>query len=66
MKLHNKTGDVTKLADNLTLEEVEKMGFTIDLCDTAYDPDEHWIADEEEQARSGKNITKERAGAKEK
>ncbi len=42
MELRNKTGQVTQLADNLTLKEVKDMGFTIDLCDEAYDPDEHW------------------------
>ena len=54
MELHNKAGDVTKLADDLTLEEVEEMGFTIDLCDTAFDPNEHWIANEEDQVHKGK------------
>lgn len=43
MELRNKSGDVTQIADNLTLKDLEKMGFTIDLCDTAYDPNEHWM-----------------------
>lgn len=42
MELRNKAGQVTQLADNLTLKEVQDMGFTIDLCDEAYDPSEHW------------------------
>ncbi|MCF7362240.1 MULTISPECIES: hypothetical protein [Vibrio] len=42
MELRNKAGQVTQLADNLTLKEVQDMGFTIDLCDEAYDPNEHW------------------------
>ncbi len=42
MELRNKTGQVTQLADNLTLKEIKDMGFTIDLCDEAYDLDEHW------------------------
>jgi len=54
MELHNKTGDVTKLADDLTLQEVEEMGFTIDLCDTTFDPTEHWMANEEDQEHQGK------------
>ncbi|MBY7867963.1 hypothetical protein KW409_13620 [Vibrio fluvialis] len=33
MELRNKSGQVTHLADNLTLKEVRDMGFTIDLCD---------------------------------
>ncbi|GAA5648522.1 MULTISPECIES: hypothetical protein [Vibrio] len=44
MELRNKTGEVTHLADNLTLKEVKEMGFTIDLCDESYDPNEHWQA----------------------
>ncbi|WP_024871872.1 hypothetical protein [Tolumonas lignilytica] len=54
MELHNKAGDVTKLADDLTLEEVEEMGLTIDLCDTAFDPNEHWLANEDDQDHKGK------------
>ncbi len=63
MELHNKTGDVTKLADDLTLEEVEEMGFTIDLCDTGFDPKEHWMANEEDQIHKG---TKNRSGPSQK
>ncbi len=51
MELRNKAGQVTQLADNLTLKEVQDMGFSIDLCDEAYDPNEHWRA---EQERHGK------------
>jgi len=51
MELRNKAGQVTQLADNLTLKEVQDMGFSIDLCDEAYDPNEHWQA---EQNRRGK------------
>ncbi|PJC87276.1 hypothetical protein CSW98_05075 [Vibrio sp. HA2012] len=51
MELHNKAGDVTKLADNLTLKEVADMGFTIDLCDARFDPNEHWMNDEEDQRK---------------
>ncbi len=54
MELHNKAGDVTQLADNLTLEELEKMGFTIDLCDSSFDPNEHWMTDEKDKERKGK------------
>lgn len=54
MELRNKTGEVAKLADNLTLKEVVDMGFSIDICDEAYDPKEHWKA-------SGKG-TKEKTG----
>ncbi|MBC7005188.1 hypothetical protein BIZ37_21715 [Photobacterium sp. BZF1] len=42
MELRNKSGDIAKLADNLTLKEVVDMGFTLDICDEAYDPNEHW------------------------
>ena len=66
MRLHNKAGDVTKLADDLTLKEVGKMGFTIDLCDTAFDPNEHWQSDEEEQDRIDKNIRKDISGSSQK
>ncbi len=66
MRLHNKAGDVTRLADDLTLKEVEKMGFTIDLCDTAFDPNEHWKTDGEEQERIEKNINKDSAGSAQK
>ncbi|WP_198599236.1 hypothetical protein [Vibrio sp. 10N.261.55.A7] len=42
MELHNRVGEVARMADNLTLREVAEMGFTIDLCDEGYDPSEHW------------------------
>ncbi|PSU35761.1 hypothetical protein [Photobacterium lutimaris] len=42
MELRNKSGDVAKLADNLTLKEIVDMGFSLDICDEAYDPSEHW------------------------
>ncbi|MDF2155854.1 hypothetical protein [Vibrio sp. CAU 1672] len=45
MELHNKAGEVAKIADNLTLKELIEMGYTIDLCDEAYDPNEHWKAE---------------------
>ncbi|MBB6054728.1 hypothetical protein [Tolumonas osonensis] len=63
MELHNKAGDVTKLADDLTLEEVEEMGFTIDLCDTKFDPNEHWVANEDDQVHQEK---KSRSGSNQK
>ncbi|MGF1688545.1 hypothetical protein L4C36_17955 [Photobacterium japonica] len=44
MELRNKSGDVAKLADNLTLKEVVDMGFSLDICDENYDPNEHWQA----------------------
>ncbi|MGF1682198.1 hypothetical protein [Photobacterium minamisatsumaniensis] len=42
MELRNKSGDIAKLADNLTLKEIVDMGFSLDICDEAYDPSEHW------------------------
>ncbi len=51
MELRNKSGEVTILADNLTLAEVVNMGFTIDLCDASYDPNEHWMTSEDELRR---------------
>ncbi|MGF1696023.1 hypothetical protein L4D20_15075 [Vibrio kyushuensis] len=42
MELHNRMGEVARMADNLTLKEVAEMGFTIDLCDEGFDPAEHW------------------------
>ncbi|WP_305815291.1 hypothetical protein [Photobacterium leiognathi] len=44
MELTNNKGEVTVLADNLTLKEIAEMGFSIDLCDSAYDENEHWVA----------------------
>ncbi|WED20847.1 hypothetical protein L3Q72_09340 [Vibrio sp. JC009] len=42
MELRNSKGETTKLADNLTLKEVVDMGFSIDICDRTFDPNEHW------------------------
>ncbi|WP_375750492.1 hypothetical protein [Vibrio sp. HN007] len=42
MELRNKRGETTQLADNLTLKEVVDMGFSVDICDKAFDPEEHW------------------------
>lgn len=49
MELRNKTGDIAKIADNLTLKEITEMGYTVDLCDEAYDPSEHWKAKADNQ-----------------
>ncbi|GAJ74319.1 hypothetical protein JCM18905_28 [Vibrio sp. JCM 18905] len=38
MELRNKSGEVAKIADNLTLKEITEMGYTVDLCDEAFDP----------------------------
>lgn len=59
MELHNKAGDITKLADNLTLKEVVEMGFTIDLCDKSFDPNEHWMTDEQDQQKRRKEFPEE-------
>ncbi|GAA06153.1 hypothetical protein [Photobacterium leiognathi] len=48
MELTNNKGEVTVLADNLTLKEIAEMGFSIDLCDSAYDENEHWVAKSEQ------------------
>lgn len=37
MELRNKAGDIAKIADNLTLKEITEMGYTVDLCDEAFD-----------------------------
>ncbi|WP_175443180.1 hypothetical protein [Vibrio sonorensis] len=42
MELRNNKGEVTHVADNLTLKEIEDLGFTIDLVDEKFDPNEHW------------------------
>lgn len=42
MEIKNDRGDIAQMADNLTLKEIAEMGFTIDLCDEAFDPSEHW------------------------
>ena len=44
MELRNEIGEVTRVADNLTLKELLEMGYSIDLCDEAFDPNEHWVA----------------------
>ncbi|ABU74740.1 hypothetical protein [Vibrio campbellii] len=49
MELRNKAGDIAKLADNLTLKEITEMGYTVDLCDEAFDPGEHWKAEGQTQ-----------------
>ncbi|GEM_PF-7064680 len=42
MELRNRNGEMVKLADNLTLREMVDMGLSIDICDKAIDPNEHW------------------------
>lgn len=42
MDLVNKKGEIAVLADNLTLKEIVDMGFSVDLCDSGYDQNEHW------------------------
>ncbi|MEF1289739.1 hypothetical protein [Vibrio sp. M260118] len=44
MELRNQRGEITQVADNLTIKEVLEMGYSIDLCDEMFDPNEHWIA----------------------
>ena len=44
MELTNNKGEVAVLADNLTLKEIAEMGFSIDLCDNAFDETDHWVA----------------------
>jgi len=44
MELRNEHGEVTQVADNLTIKEVLEMGYSIDLCDEKFDPNEHWTA----------------------
>ena len=44
MEIRNERGEVTRVADNLTLKELLEMGYSIDLCDEAFDPNEHWVA----------------------
>lgn len=57
MELHNNRGEVAKMADNLTLKEVAEMGFKIDLCDEAFDPNEHWQV--QAQAKGNKEFPEE-------
>lgn len=42
MIFRNEDGELIHIADNLTLKEVQEMGFTIDLCDDEFNPSEHW------------------------
>lgn len=53
MELHNERGEVASMADNLTLKEVAEMGFTIDLCDKAFDANEHWQVEADSSGRKG-------------
>lgn len=53
MELRNKRGETAQLADNLTLKEVVDMGFSVDICDKAFDPEEHWQAEGNEIKRKG-------------
>ncbi|WP_167522325.1 hypothetical protein [Vibrio atypicus] len=51
MELRNEKGEVTQVADNLTIKEVLEMGYSIDLCDEAFDPNEHWSAHSDDNVR---------------
>ncbi|WP_162941087.1 hypothetical protein [Photobacterium salinisoli] len=51
MELRNRSGDIAHLADNLTLKEIVDMGFSIDLCDENYDPNEHWTIKRSRQTK---------------
>ncbi|MDC5818524.1 hypothetical protein [Vibrio europaeus] len=51
MELRNERGEVTQVADNLTIKEVLEMGYSIDLCDEVFDPNEHWVASAEQKGR---------------
>ena len=53
MELRNERGEITQLADNLTIKEIQEMGYTIDLCDEAFDPNEHWHANGDNSATRG-------------
>ncbi|EEX94575.1 hypothetical protein VIOR3934_07929 [Vibrio orientalis CIP 102891 = ATCC 33934] len=53
MELRNERGEKTQVADNLTIKEVLEMGYSIDLCDEAFDPNEHWVANADSQAAKG-------------
>lgn len=44
MELRNKNGEIAKIADNLTIKEIVEMGFSLDICDENFDPNEHWTA----------------------
>lgn len=52
MELRNEKGEVTQVADNLTIKEVLELGYSIDLCDEAFDPNEHWSASSPHQGSS--------------
>jgi len=47
MELRNKSGEIAKLADNLTLKEIVDMGFSVDICDESYDANEHWTVNKQ-------------------
>lgn len=49
MEFKNSHGETAQLADNLTLKEVVDMGFSIDICDDNYDPQEHWQIKQKKQ-----------------
>jgi len=53
MELRNKVGEIAKLADNLTLKEIADMGFSIDICDKNYDPNEHWTMQQDSDKKEG-------------
>ncbi|WP_167469870.1 hypothetical protein [Vibrio aquaticus] len=53
MELRNEHGEKTQVADNLTIKEVLEMGYSIDLCDEAFDPKEHWVASAGSQENKG-------------
>ncbi len=53
MELRNERGEITQLADNLTIKEIQEMGYTIDLCDEAFDPNEHWHANGDNSVTRG-------------
>ncbi|MDO6705938.1 MULTISPECIES: hypothetical protein [unclassified Photobacterium] len=53
MELRNRSGDIAHMADNLTLKEIVDMGFSIDLCDENYDPNEHWTIRQPRQRKEG-------------
>ncbi|WP_162844310.1 hypothetical protein [Photobacterium jeanii] len=49
MEFKNAAGETAQLADNLTLKEIVDMGFSIDICDENYDPQEHWKKKQKQQ-----------------
>ncbi|MCQ1059745.1 hypothetical protein ACQKPX_21070 [Photobacterium sp. DNB23_23_1] len=59
MELRNKSGDIAKLADNLTLKEIVDMGFSLDICDEAYDSNEHWtVTSDSDKGKTGEYPSK--------